>query len=128
MVDNERWSAPSLEQAVELAGGDLPREFQSWDEVPGWQGQLLPTPRVSMHHGPSEAEIAAGDPKTRLETAVAVHLLPTPTVQAAKHAEPTEFERQRARDGGPDACNLWVVVPMLVGGDPTDPPSNDGSD
>lgn len=30
-----------------------------------------PTPRVSMSHGPSEAEIAAGDPKHRLETAVA---------------------------------------------------------
>ena len=33
--------------------------------------EAWPTPRVSMGHGPSEAEIAAGDPKHRLETAVA---------------------------------------------------------
>jgi hypothetical protein len=44
--------------------------------------QLLPTPRVSMHHGPSESEIEAGDPFGRIETAVEVlhraSLLPTP--------------------------------------------------
>ncbi len=38
---------------------------------------LWPTPRVSMANGPSQAEIDAGDPKRRLETAV--HLWPTPT-------------------------------------------------
>ena len=37
---------------------------------------MWPTPRVSMANGPSRAEIAAGNPKGRLETAV---MLPTPT-------------------------------------------------
>jgi hypothetical protein len=39
MVDIRRWSAPSLEQALELARSELPREFRSWDEVPGWHGR-----------------------------------------------------------------------------------------
>ncbi|SHQ58430.1 Uncharacterised protein [Mycobacteroides abscessus subsp. abscessus] len=31
-------SAPSLAQAIEIARGELPREFTSWDEVPeSWQ-------------------------------------------------------------------------------------------
>ena len=87
---------------------------------------LLPTARVSMGHGPSQAEVDAGDPNCRLETAVAVLMLPTPTVQASKHAQPTPYERERYEAGGLDAYNLWVVVPMLFDGDRTDPPSNDG--
>ena len=40
-----------------------------------------PTPRVSSANGASQAEIAAGDPKHRLETAVAVQeQWPTPTL------------------------------------------------
>lgn len=35
LVENQQWSAPSLAQAVELADGILPREFRTWDEVPG---------------------------------------------------------------------------------------------
>lgn len=38
MVEIRQWSAPSLEQAVEIAQGILPREFRSWDEVPGRSG------------------------------------------------------------------------------------------
>lgn len=31
-------SAPSLEQAIEIAAGELPREFDSWEELPtSWQ-------------------------------------------------------------------------------------------
>lgn len=44
MVENKQWSAPSLEQALELSQGKLPREFQSWDEVPGWSGELMSPP------------------------------------------------------------------------------------
>jgi len=35
MVGKKHWGAPALEQAVELAQGILPREFETWDEVPG---------------------------------------------------------------------------------------------
>lgn len=34
------WSAPSLAQALEMAQGILPREYDSWDEVQGWNGEL----------------------------------------------------------------------------------------
>lgn len=44
LVRDGHWSAPSLTQAIELAAGILPREYDSWDEVQGWHGALLPTP------------------------------------------------------------------------------------
>ena len=38
----------SLNQAVELAQGELPREFESWDEVPeSVRPAMLPTPTVA---------------------------------------------------------------------------------
>src|SRR5581483_5726033 len=42
-MTQKHWSAPGLEQAIEIAQGILPREFDSWAEVPGASG-LLPTP------------------------------------------------------------------------------------
>lgn len=53
MVENRQWSAPSLEQAVELAQGRLPREFESWDEVPGWLGDRT-SPVSGDTHAPSD--------------------------------------------------------------------------
>lgn len=47
MVDVQQWAAPSLEQALELAEGILPREFESWDEVPGWMRNLDPSTGAS---------------------------------------------------------------------------------
>jgi DNA (cytosine-5)-methyltransferase 1 len=38
------WSAPSLAQAVELAQGVLPREYEDWSEVQGWHGASTPQP------------------------------------------------------------------------------------
>jgi len=62
MVDYRQWSAPGLEQALEIARGELPREFESWDEVPGASRPdlllptqsddvLLPTPAASDGNG-----------------------------------------------------------------------------
>ena len=37
-VRRDSMSAPSLEQAVEIGAGTLPREFASWEELPpSWQ-------------------------------------------------------------------------------------------
>jgi hypothetical protein len=33
-LTQKHWSAPALEQAVELSMGILPREYESWDELP----------------------------------------------------------------------------------------------
>lgn len=64
-------TAPALEQALELAAGDLPREFESWDEVPG-RSRVLPTPTTSDARGPS--------PNHEGTTAEAIDaLVPTPT-------------------------------------------------
>lgn len=58
MVDAKQWSAPSLAQAVELAQGILPREFKSWDEVPGWSQSFRPDP-PEVPQGP--VTVATGD-------------------------------------------------------------------
>ncbi len=47
MVENQQWSAVSLEQALEIAEGILPREFESWEEVPGWMQELNPSTGAS---------------------------------------------------------------------------------
>jgi DNA (cytosine-5)-methyltransferase 1 len=92
-------SAPSLEQAVEIAGGRLPREFDSWDELPGsWQ--LLPTPMARDATGAHTPEQIAnratdsGGPPSNLNDRV-VELLPTP--RTTDYFGPGEHG-----DGGPD--------------------------
>ena len=54
--------------------------------VGGVSLSTLPTHRVSMRHGPSERELAEGDPKARLDTAAA--LLPTPITSDANTSHP----------------------------------------
>ena len=56
-------------------GSQHPEKRKAGGHGPSLQDEiehLLPTPRVSMHHGPSEAEVLAGDPNSRLETAIEV--------------------------------------------------------
>lgn len=62
MTKNGHWSAPSLAQAIELAQGILPREFETWAEVPGWHGGLTnrpsdatPTPSEDQPPPPQDA-------------------------------------------------------------------------
>ena len=45
--NRNHWTSPGSEQAIEIAQGILPREFNSWDEVPGASRTILPTPRAS---------------------------------------------------------------------------------
>jgi hypothetical protein len=47
MVEVKQWAAPSLEQALEIAEGILPREFESWEEVPGWSQSQSPSTGAS---------------------------------------------------------------------------------
>lgn len=71
MVTERQWSAPGLEQALELGRGELPREFESWDEVQG-RSRVLPTPTTSDAKGPS--------PNHGGTTSEAIdELVPTPT-------------------------------------------------
>jgi hypothetical protein len=93
------WAQPGLEQALEIAQGILPKEFDSWDEVPGSsrpQGEgndntLFPTPAARDFKGVSSPawrgrEGAKGTPTlpdalfapARPEPADEPALLPTP--------------------------------------------------
>jgi hypothetical protein len=51
MVDESQWASPALEQVAEMAMGQLPREFESVEEVPGASRKLLPTPVVTDSFG-----------------------------------------------------------------------------
>ena len=44
LTKDGHWSAPSLAQAVELAQGILPREYENWSEVQGWHGATTDQP------------------------------------------------------------------------------------
>lgn len=39
MTENQQWSAPGLNQILEMAHGILPREFETPDEIPGHSGE-----------------------------------------------------------------------------------------
>jgi len=65
---------------------------------------LLATPRASSANGPSSAEIAANDPKRRLETQVA--LLPTPMTSDRYNAHRTRDQlRERVLTMLPTAAS-----------------------
>jgi DNA (cytosine-5)-methyltransferase 1 len=57
---------------------------------------LLPTTRTSMANGPTKKEVAAGNPKTRIETEVM--LMPTPTVSDNTGAAKSEIEAGNPHD------------------------------
>jgi hypothetical protein len=85
-------SAPSLEQAVELVEGILPRELESLDEVPDSWARLWPTPRAS--DGSHAGRVT---PRKRREggsliEAVAARRWPTPT---ASLRDADTMDRQR---------------------------------
>lgn len=73
-------SAPSLEQALEIARGELPRELSSWDEAPAsWQP--LPTPTARDATCGAGRTFAEGRPLSEV-----IALLPTPTTSAVRGA------------------------------------------
>ena len=80
----------------------------------------LPTPRVSMKNGPSERELAEGNPKARLETAAA--LLPTPT---ARDWKDTGDLKKSVPD---DDSLLPRAIAHHVISDPTQEQSDDGNE
>jgi hypothetical protein len=71
---------------------------------------LLPTPRVSMQNGPSVAEIEAGDPKGRIETAVM--LLPTPMATDGTKGGPN----QRGSSGDLTLPSAAMLLPTPAAG------------
>ncbi len=85
MIRENSRSAPSLEQAVEIAQGILPRELNDWAEAPAsWQPHtLLPTPVARDGDGRGEGGPEYWDKRKEhrsqgVPLGVAVSLLPTP--------------------------------------------------
>lgn len=58
LVENRQWSAPSLEQTVELSEGVLPREFESADELHGSAYALWHTPRAIYGDHPGMKDLS----------------------------------------------------------------------
>jgi hypothetical protein len=136
MVENRQWSGLSLAQAVEVASGILPREFESWDEVPGTLGRtmrgeepLLPTPAAqepgfrhrtpvtkdgqTPEHGAQRwYDQETGRVMQKGLTQV-VALLPTPGAHDATGAElETRSRRQEeGKTGGPSLRDLPRLLP-----------------
>jgi DNA (cytosine-5)-methyltransferase 1 len=98
------WSAPSLAQAVELAQGILPREYESWDEVQGWHGKALPTPTVADSRGARNATSGRSNPDS-------AHHLGT-TLNDVAHAD-------RWGEYGPAVAH-WEALLGRPAPDPTD--------
>jgi len=71
-------SSPSLEQAFELARGELPRELRSWDEAPA---SWLPTPMAA--DGGAGRGSSAGYGLRNVAREMAGAMLPTPTARDA---------------------------------------------
>lgn len=44
MTENQQWASVALAQALEIAQGVLPREFETWEEVPGSLGASMRQP------------------------------------------------------------------------------------
>jgi hypothetical protein len=133
MVEQQQWSGVSLGQALEIAAGRLPREFQNWEEVPGELGrlareQLLPTPVVtdsygtrnrtsgrqpdSTHHDGLTLTDAIWETQGR-QTDTRGRLLPTPRAQdGQRHNAPTEYEL--GREQGKDLLHVRLGrLPLL---------------
>jgi len=71
------WPTPTVQDAKNNGG---PSQWKRNSDPLNVAVQRWPTPRVSMANGPSQAEIDAGNPRGRLETAVAIsEMMPTPT-------------------------------------------------
>ena len=69
-----------------------------------------------MANGPSAAEIEAGNPNCRLETAVAVaERWPTPRAQDAKHGAPTEWEMESDHRWATDTLRVHVAKKGDIG-------------
>ena len=93
MVENQQWSAPGLEQVVELASGILPREFVSADELPG-QARQWPTPSAN--------EDAAGTPDGKMQRMLGNH----PDVRWPTPASDTGSGGPHGLDGGAGARGM----------------------
>lgn len=112
-LESHSRSGPSMGQALEIAQGVLPHEFQSWEELPpGWQPELLPTPvvndmgdgktpeqwdewtdRMKARHGNGNGH--GRSLSVEVQRAAEGELLPTPQTRDATGGKPEAVGRGR---------------------------------
>jgi hypothetical protein len=121
----KHWAAPSIAQVVELSMGILPREYDSWDQVPPGamdlaRRNLLPTPMaadgsrgsLTFKRGNPTLKGAAQDPER----------FPTPTRGDAKSARNSTANRKKvpptgihAGDTPTDYVTKWPTPTARLG-------------
>jgi DNA (cytosine-5)-methyltransferase 1 len=105
-------SSPSLDQALELARGEVPRELRALDEAPpSWR--LLPTPRATdgTKGGPNQRG-SSGD--LMLPSAV-VQLLPTPTaVRYGNNQSASDGAAVRPSLDSPAGMDRWGAYAAAI--------------
>lgn len=110
MVDNQQWSAPSLGQAVELAEGHLPREFETEAELNSTARRFWPTPHGISGGAPDGGYDGHGNELSMAvrvvegvsdseRSAAKLGLIPTPK---ASPSGPDYARAERPESGGDD--------------------------
>lgn len=113
ILDPDSRSSPSLEQAVELAEGVLPREIADLAEAPPSWARLWPTPRASDATSGAEAiAVRPSGSKGTLNLAGAVRLWPTPSARLGdSRGQPSPelaAKRLESRSNLDDAVAAWT--------------------
>lgn len=126
-------SSPSLDQALELMRGELPREFETDDEMPsGWRLLKTPTSQLAIHGGsqhPDKRKVGGHGPTLADEVE---HLLPTPAVVMNDGESLDSWEARRDRvkatkvNGNGMGTPLPIALLQLERGDHTPLPSPAG--
>jgi len=104
----QQWSAPQLEQAVELTAGILPREYESFDELPPVARRMWPTPLSSDgEKGGPGARHGSGTPSLPQ----AVTLWPTPQAHDSRPGYPDRVGRHGTKHGDRNLNDETVSTP-----------------
>ena len=112
MVDEQQWASPQLEQVAEMAMGELPREFESPEEVPGASRSML---QDRSARPASEATTTPASPDGAAAPVTTERMLPTPTSQDARQNALNQAEAQR------NPATMWATMGRVHHGDHTSP-------
>ncbi len=124
MVEAAQWATPGLEQVAELASGQLPPEFETWEELPG-ASKLFATPDASLSNDgedPETWEARRAAAQQRLGNgngfgtplAMQVQMLPTPQAREGdpRRGHPSaETAQQRMDDGRRNLDDAVALLP-----------------
>lgn len=122
----QQWSRPSIEQQLEIARGELPREYESWDEIRGDQdAPLLPTPVATDAFGSARHTTTTGVMHPGTSLTDAIRLLPTPCAHPSGNTPENHLEKKPGRQVVTDLAVLVENGLLQTGGLLPTPTSRD---